>query len=502
MDTILYFGSRLADLGLDALEGARVEDGAIDYVARGTAGLALRRRVLGIGDAPRALELLRQGEIDALVVDARGGARDALGLLTALFPHGRMGAPLSRQRVLALVGGTATDDAFAFGAHAIGGVLADPSGPALAARLDAMLSARGHGKVAICLAGGGIEGLLYELGVLRALDACLDRSLVDLDFVCGISAGSILGALLANGIGPDEILRALDGGSNRLEPIRRWDLFEPNLGELASRLVTLARELARGGEGPRGALSSLLRAVPTAAFSGRRLTAWLERQLERPGMANRFDDLRRPLYVGATDQDTSEAVLFGDESHAHVPLHRAVRASCALVPFYPPVSIDGRWYVDGAFSRTTNMRVAAQRGATLVILIDPLVPVRAPEAGYVRARGGIYSAAQGLKALINGRFDKAVGAIAELHPNVAFHLFRPEADEMRILSGSPMKYFYRREVEEVAYEHTLAKIAASYAPLARDFALHGMRLRHPDRIRARVAPAQHPSFAPSAIGIG
>ncbi len=504
MDTIVYFGSRLDDLRLDELEGARRgDDGAIEYVTRGRAGLALSRRVVATDDLPRALDLLRRAPVDALVVDARADTHAALRLLELVFPAGRMGAPLLRKRVLALVAAGATETAFALGAHGIGGVLPDPSGPTLAARLDAMLAARGHGKVAICLAGGGIEGLLYELGVLRALDACMaDRSVVDLDLFCGISAGAILGALLANGVGPDEILRALDGGSNRLDPIGRWDLFEPNVGELASRLAVLARELARGGAGPRGALSSLLRAVPTAAFSGRRLTAWLERQLERPGMSNRFGELRRPLYVGATDQDTSEAVLFGDEGHAHVPVHRAVRASCALVPFYPPVSVDGRWYVDGAFSRTTNMRVAAQRGATLVILVDPLVPVRAAEPGYVRARGGIYGAAQGLKALINGRFDKAVGAIAEMHPNVAFHLFRPEAEEMRILSGSPMKYFYRREVEEIAYERTLAKIRESYVQLARDLALHGITLRHPDRVGERTPKAPPPRFAPSAIGIG
>src|SRR5690606_34765597 len=115
---------------------------------------------------------------------------------------------------------------------------------------------------------------------------------------------------------------------------------------------------------------------------------------------------------------------------------------------------------------------------------------------------GIYGAAQALKALINGRFDKAVGAIAEMHPSVAFHLFRPEADEMRILSGAPMRYFYPREIEQIPYERTLAKIRASYAPLARDFKLHGITLRHPDALGERAAPAAHPRFAPAAIGIG
>ncbi len=505
MDTIVYVGSRFEELALDTLKDAqRGEGGSIRYATR-QASLRWTRRVVPV-DVASAEALLSGQPVDALVLDARGDDRDeAIALLDRLFPHGSMGGPLLRSRVLGVVdpGADGAAAAFALGNYAIAGVVIDPTASTFDARLESMLSGRGHGKVAVCLAGGGIEGLLYELGVLRALDACMaNRSVVDLDFFCGISAGAILGALLANGIGPEEILRALDGTSNRLDPIGRWDLFEPNAGELVSRLAVLVGELLRGGSGPRGALSSLARAVPTAAFSGRRLMRWVERQLERPGMSNRFDDLRRPLYVGATDQDTSRAVVFGDEARRHVPLHRAVRASCALVPFYPPVSIDGRWYIDGAFSRTTNMRVAAQRGATLVLLVDPLVPVRADEPGYVRARGGIYGAAQALKALINGRFDKAVGAIAEMHPNVAFHLFRPEADDMRILAGSPMKYFYRREVADIAYESTLDGIRASYPKLARDLALHGITLRHPDAIDAAGEEAEHPRFAPSAIGIG
>jgi NTE family protein len=232
--------------------------------------------------------------------------------------------------------------------------------------------------------------------------------------------------------------------------------------------------------------------VPPAAFAGRGVERWIERQLTAPGMSNRFDGLRRPLFVGATDQDTSEAVLFSAKTSPEVPIHLAVRASSALVPFYAPISIDGRWYIDGAFSRTTNMRVAVDEGATLVILVDPLVPVRAPEAGYVHRRGGIYGTMQALKALINGRFGKAVNAIRAMHPDVAFHLFRPEADDMRVLAGSPMKVFYRREIEEIAYRTTLAKLEQDRAALQRDFGLHRVTFRVPSEvssIEARRAPA-------------
>ncbi len=345
------------------------------------------------------------------------------------------------------------------------------------------------------------KGCSIELGVLRALDSFLaDRSVVDLDLFCGISAGAVLGAFLANGIGPDEIARGLSGESARIDALTRRDIFDPNFRELGSRLFGLGRELLRGGEGPRGAVSSFARALPSGVFAGDRLRAWLQVELTKPGMSDRFDGLRRPLFVGATNQDTAQAVVFGEEGLRHVPVHRAVRASTGLVPFYRPERIDGRYYIDGAFSRTTNMRVAVRQGATLVVLVNPLVPVRSEEAGYVHARGGVFGTMQGLKALINGRFDKAVRAIHEMFPDVCFYLFRPEAEEMRIMGGSPMKYFYRREVEDIAFESTAQKIRAMLPEMSRDFALHGVSLRDP----AAQGPARqvHARFEPSALGIG
>jgi predicted acylesterase/phospholipase RssA len=243
----------------------------------------------------------------------------------------------------------------------------------------------------------------------------------------------------------------------------------------------------------------VLRALPTGVFAGDRLREYIREHLERPGMSNRFDELRRPLFIGATDQDTSQAVVFGEEGFRHVPIHKAVRASVALLPFYAPEEIDGRYYVDGAFTRTTNMRVAVRQGATMVILVDPLVPAFFDRPGQVYARGGLFASMQGLKALVNGRFDKAVKAIREMHPDVSFYLFRPYGDEMRILSGSPMKYFYRREIEEVAYRNTIEKLRLSFHALQRDFARHGVVFRDPEGDAGGAEPHR---FEPGALGVG
>ena len=198
---------------------------------------------------------------------------------------------------------------------------------------------------------------------------------------------------------------------------------------------------------PRGALSSLFRAVPRRYLRRRQAPGGTSSATSRGlGCGNRFDDLRRPLFVGATDQDTSQAVVFGEEGFRHVPVHKAVRASAALVPLLR--ARGDRRAATTSTARSRERRICASRcgqGATMVILVDPLVPVFSEAAGHVHSRGGVYTTMQGLKALINGRFDKAVRAIREMHPDVSFYLFRPYGDEMRILSGSPMKYFYRRE---------------------------------------------------------
>lgn len=523
METIVYFGADRPGgdpMGLLDRPNSRSVDGITVSVSFGASPIRRERRFVSFSDAEAAAKFIEDHPVHALVLDTRSApfvsraenstypgsfyASPAGQLLVRLFPDTHVSWALPRERVIPIVAEDrdATDAAYQLGGYRMGAVLVSPTLAEVFARLEPFFTRRGAGRIALCLAGGGIEGMLYEIGVLRALETFLkDRAVIDFDLFCGISAGAVIGSFLANGVGPNELSLGLLGKSQRVSPITKAQLFDPNVKEVSERSMQLLREFLRGGSGPRGIVSSLARATPSAAFAGNGLRAWLEQQLTRPGMSNRFDQLRRPLFVGATDQDTSEHVVFGEAGTKHVPIHRAVRASAAMTPVYTPELIDGRYYIDGAFSRTTNMRVAVNHGATLVILVDPLVPVYSRKGGYVHSRGGIFGAMQGLKGIINGRFDKAIRAIRDMHPDVMFHLFRPEREEMRILSGSPMKYFFRREVEEIAFESTTAKIRSMLPTLTRDFAQHGVTFRDPatqKSDRARVSPV----FEPRSLGIG
>lgn len=63
-------------------------------------------------------------------------------------------------------------------------------------------------RTALVLAGGGITGFLYEVGVLAALDELAGRAVsIDFDLYVGTSAGGVLAALLANGARPGNILK-------------------------------------------------------------------------------------------------------------------------------------------------------------------------------------------------------------------------------------------------------------------------------------------------------
>jgi NTE family protein len=504
MDHVLYF---VADPSRPALDAAR--EGLDRTIRRVSAQRRQRVHLAYEQSAARALAKLRSGGSDALIIDARGEPgcieeSSALALLRGLFGEHDLPRVLSRDKAWLVVDSDPRGAVLAFeaGRLHLGGVVsvegrADASHGARSGGWEAIweriaeTTARGRGgKIALCLAGGGTEGLLYELGVLRALERFLPQYRIeDVDILCGISAGAILGGLLANGLGPGEIDAGLRGQGTRVEPIRRTDLFDPNLAELGRRAARLSWEVAQGKRSP---ISALFRLPPAGVFAGERLKRWLSRQFSRAGMIDRFDALPHRLFVGATDQDTSEHVVFGAPGAPRVPIHVAIRASTALSPFYAPEQIDGRYYVDGGFTRTTNMRVAVQEGATLVVLVDPMVPVATRQPGHVAERGAIYAAVQGLKSLINGRFDKAIPTLRAMYPQVAFHLFQPGPDTRRVMAGSPMKYFYREEIVEMAFRETTRDVRSNrFGQLARDFERHGVQFVDPD-VAPRSAEIMEP----------
>jgi NTE family protein len=184
-------------------------------------------------------------------------------------------------------------------------------------------------RVVAVLSGGGVKAAAH-VGAWRALqEAGLDPT-----HVVGTSMGAIVGAALAAGRGPVELAK-------QVRALRRRDVASLN------PVVILAGIRAR----------SVLRSGP------------LRSVIERLVPARRFEDLRLPLTVTATDLDSGRLMLYG-ASGDDVPLIDALYASAALPVYYPATIIAGRRVGDGGIRGALPLDAAARVGGDLVVAID------------------------------------------------------------------------------------------------------------------------------------
>jgi len=65
-------------------------------------------------------------------------------------------------------------------------------------------------RYALALAGGGVIGGMYEVGVMAAIEERLNGAGRGFDIYVGCSAGSVVASLLANGVRATELYRILD----------------------------------------------------------------------------------------------------------------------------------------------------------------------------------------------------------------------------------------------------------------------------------------------------
>jgi predicted acylesterase/phospholipase RssA len=348
-----------------------------------------------------------------------------------------------------------------------------------------LLLERRRGSTAINLAGGGISGIYYELGVLKCLDDALSIDVRDFDLYYGISAGAVVAAGLANGYSVDDLLHKL-GRVDRSWPYRlQLGLRHLNVGELPKRLLLVQREMRRyllrmvKGEDDLS-VTSLLGAWGVALgplFDNTEFEQVLRKLLASPGHTNDFRGLSRRLFIGATDQDQRESVLFGSDGFDHVPISKAIQASAAMHPFFPSVEIDGRFYTDGIVTRTSNLRNAIDRGADLVFVVDPFVPLITDEPGFNAGHGNMWIMEQDYKTMSFTRYEQARNEILRRNQRVSVYTFVPSNRMRRLMSEQ--NPFVSRNFDLIvceAYRSTFRRLRRVEYKIRGELHSHGIAL--------------------------
>jgi NTE family protein len=183
-------------------------------------------------------------------------------------------------------------------------------------------------RIGLALSGGGFRAAGFHLGVMRELDR---RGLLDkLDLISCVSGGSIAGATLAlNWSDPAGALDKLDAYL-RTKSIAVASVIGGALDPFESRLDHLARTYDRDLYA--GATLASLKNGPRAYFNATNLAT-----------GNLF------FFVagGGKPEEMGDHEL-GAASASNFPLCRAVAASSAFPPVFPPLRLDPDVYPPGA----------------------------------------------------------------------------------------------------------------------------------------------------------
>ncbi len=367
-------------------------------------------------------------------------------------------------------------------------------------------------RTALCLCGGGITGGMYEIGALAALDDFIAGkeggqpfTLNDFDLYVGTSAGSLLATCLAAGVPARRLFHAALEDDESFMPARRTDIFRfdvrQGLGIVRDLLGVALSSTARALRGrlqladiPGVVISGVLESLPAGVFSLRHYERYLERFLSHHGLPTRFADVRRELYITANDLDSGHRVLFGQGELSEVPIATAICASSAIPLFFEPVRWGGRDFIDGAVGKVAHADVPLARGADLVVIVNPLVPLfNDPDreglptpivgARHLRDKGLLAVYSQAAKMSTRTKLHQGIRRYRASHPQATQLVIEPLADEADIFLSNPMSFTQQRRILRFGYESTARLLNAERPAWEAAFGRHHVRV-DPSRLRA------------------
>lgn len=217
---------------------------------------------------------------------------------------------------------------------------------------------------ALVLSGGGPVGIAWETGIAVGLVMCgVDISRADL--IVGTSAGSAVGAQLA-------LRRDL---SDAVERYRRAaarrsgdEIPRPTHGATGSQMMELRRKLAQTFESD-GSPEDRLVAIGKFALEAQTPP---EDDFVETYRYLRGEQWPPNFICTAVNAHTGEFVVWRAESG--VDLDRAVASSCSVPGVFPPITIDGRRYIDGGMRSSTNADLA--KGHERVLIVSTLLTIQ------------------------------------------------------------------------------------------------------------------------------
>jgi predicted acylesterase/phospholipase RssA len=350
----------------------------------------------------------------------------------------------------------------------------------------------------LCLSGGGVTGAMYEVGCLVALEETFEGfSACDFEVIVGTSSGSTVATALAGGISATRLYRALLDPADDFFPLQRQHLLRVDSAEWrrvwGSALGAARHLLSSATSKPLDLdvwteLERFIDSLPAGIFNLDAYERFLNDFMRRRGIPSSFSRMPRKLALVASDLDAGERVVFGVGKLRHVPVSRAVVASSAIPILYAPVRIKDRDYVDGGLGEVGHVDVAEELGCDTIVVINPMVPVKADlnapvvPTGHgkrkrVRDKGLLWVNNQAWRMRTEARFRKLLDRYLVDHPDTVVLLLEPASDDAVMFMYSPMNFAVRRSILEDGYKSTMQLLRDETSPLTRALVDKGLVAR-------------------------
>ncbi|MGW6424038.1 patatin-like phospholipase family protein [Nocardia sp. NPDC055053] len=227
---------------------------------------------------------------------------------------------------------------------------------------------------------GGLLGFAWTAVALDAVERALDWDVRTADVLIGTSAGAEIVAALGSGRTPADLLAALDGAPDADPVLAQHVAVDP--GTMPPLPAIGLPGLGLVGAGVRS--GSVYTALAGLLPKGRGDANWL-RAFGR-ALAPRGGWVDHPAtWLVAADPSSGERVAFGSTDAPHVDLGSAIAASWAIPGWFPPVSIDGRDFVDGGAVSSVSADLLAPLYLDEVVVVAPMTSAGgAPATGLSR----------------------------------------------------------------------------------------------------------------------
>jgi NTE family protein len=230
-------------------------------------------------------------------------------------------------------------------------------------------------KIGLVLAGGAARGA-YEVGVVQYIIEEISRSLkkpIHFDVLCGTSVGAINAC--AMGAFAHQPIEGIARLVTRWETLRIHEILEFDSSDVLALVKSFSGRAGLDGAERAGLINpSRLKKILEDSIPFRYITENLKKQVFSA------------ISVSATHVSTGRTIVFvqrsegglpswsSDPTVVPVPVTMRVEhalASAALPIIFPPVRLDGLYYVDGGLRQNVPLSPARRLGADALIVINP-----------------------------------------------------------------------------------------------------------------------------------